>query len=349
MTKTLTIGTFNIENLFMRYKFFYSPTKKKGETEEQAKKRQEEEEKKAFAEFQEKGAYITNIKKFLEVTKSFKSGQTANTAKVILAHKPQIMVLQEVEDMDALRTFNSDPQYLDGFYKHCILIDGNDPRKIDVAVLSNLPITYLKTNIDVKDPVSKRELFSRDCLEVGIGQEENGITVLTLFINHFKSQFAKSAKEEQSAKEKRGRQAEWVANTLKQRYGSNLLGGDFIVLGDFNTNFDSTELQPLLQLSGTENIVQSKPLTKLKIPGQDQITDEDRWTHYLEGKNMISQLDYILLSPSLAQKSSQEEVIIEKRGLAAYAKKYKGERFPGVGPSGTEASDHCAIFTTIKI
>jgi endonuclease/exonuclease/phosphatase family metal-dependent hydrolase len=349
MTKSLTIGTFNVENLFMRYKFFYSPKKKKGETEEQAKKRQEEEEKKAFAEFQEKGAYIKNIKKILEVTKDFKSGQTANTAKVILANKPQIMVLQEVEDMDALRAFNSDPQYLDRVYKHCVLIDGNDSRNIDVAVLSKLPITYLKTNIDVKDPVSRRELFSRDCLEVGIGLEEGGNTVLTLFVNHFKSQFAKSAKEEQSAKEKRGRQAEWVANTLKQRYGSDLFGGDFVVIGDFNANYDSTELQPLLNLPGTENIVQSKPLAKLKIPGQDQVSDADRWTHYLDGKNTVSQLDYILLSPSLAQKSSQQEVIIEKRGLAAYAKKYTGERFPGVGLRNTEASDHSAVFTTVRI
>jgi len=90
-------------------------------------------------------------------------------------------------------------------------------------------------------------------------------------------------------------------------------------------------------------------LSKLKIPGQDTVTDADRWTHYLEDDDTISQLDYILLSPSLAEKSSQKPVIIEKRGLANYVKKYIGERFPTVGPRDSEASDHCAVFTTLQI
>jgi hypothetical protein len=177
MAKSITIGTFNVENLFMRYKFFYSATKKKGETEEQAQKRQEKERKKVEG-FMEKGGYIENLKKYLDdAKKEISHGQTSNTAKVILAHKPQIMVLQEVEDMDALRAFNSDPRYLAGYYQHKILIDGNDPRKIDVAVLSNLPITYMKTNMDVRDPVTKKELFGRDCLMVDIGLKEDGDTI----------------------------------------------------------------------------------------------------------------------------------------------------------------------------
>ena len=223
MTTSLTIGTFNVENLFMRYKFFYSAKKKKGETEEEAKQREEKEREK-LEEFMKKGGYYQNIKKVLEDKKEIKSGQTANTAKVILAHKPQIMVLQEVEDMDALlvaRAFNSDPAFLKGSYQHKILISGNDPRKINVAVLSNLPINYLRTNMDVRDRVTKKELFSRDCLEVGIGLKEGGDTVLTLFVNHFKSQYATNAKETQDATKKRCRQADWVANTLKERYGSD--------------------------------------------------------------------------------------------------------------------------------
>jgi hypothetical protein len=43
MTESLTIGTFNVENLFLRYKFFYPTKKRKGETEDQAKKREEKE------------------------------------------------------------------------------------------------------------------------------------------------------------------------------------------------------------------------------------------------------------------------------------------------------------------
>jgi len=172
--------------------------------------------------------------------------------------------------------------------------------------------------------------------------------MLTLFVNHFKSQYAKNAKESQSAKEKRGRQAESVANTLKQRYGSDLRGS-FVVLGDFNANYDAMELQDLLKLSNIENVVQNRSSNKLKIPGQDKVTDADRWTHYLDGENTTSQLDYIILSPSIAERSTNEQVIVEKCGLAKYAKEYTGERLLGVGPRNTEASEHCAVFTTLQI
>ena len=167
-----------------------------------------------------------------------------------------------------------------------------------------------------------------------------------MFINHFKSQLAKSDEERQKATEKRGRQADWVAETLKQRYGPDLRGGDFVVLGDFNADRTADELQSLLRLPGLENIVQTR---SLKIPGQGVVTESDRWTHYFDGDKTTSQLDYVLLSPNLAERSAQEDVIIEKRGLADYVKVYAGDRFPGVGPSGTEASDHCAVFTTLHL
>jgi endonuclease/exonuclease/phosphatase family metal-dependent hydrolase len=217
---------------------------------------------------------------------------------------------------------------------------------INVCVLSKYPIAYVRTNIQVPDPVTKEKLFSRDCLEVEIALKEGGDTALTLFANHFKSQLARSPEEKQRGKEKRGRQVDWVANMLKQRYGPDLRGGEFAVLGDFNANYDAEELQSLLRLNGLQNIVRTRPL---KVPGQDVVTDADRWTHYFEGDNTTSQLDYILLSPTLAEKSAQEGVTIEKRGLADYVKQYTGQRFPGVGPRDSEASDHCAVFTTLQL
>lgn len=343
MVPPITIGTFNVENLFLRYKFFYPIKKKKGETEDESKRRLEKEQQE-LQRLREKGGYIKNLQRILEDKKEIKSGQTSNTAKVILANKPDILALQEVENMDALRKFNS--KYLKSYYEYKILIDGNDPRMIDVCVLSKYPITYIRTNIHVHDPVTKKELFSRDCLEVGIGLRESGDTVLTLFVNHFKSQLGKTEKERHEAKEKRRRQARWVAKMLTRRYGSDLRGGDFVVLGDFNAHYTADELQPLLQLGGLENVVQKR---KLRIPGQAAIGNTDRWTHYFENGYTTSQLDYILLSPSLAEKSASQEVILEKRGLADYVDKYVGPRFSTVGRRDTEASDHCAVFTTLQI
>ncbi|MBI3859322.1 MAG: endonuclease/exonuclease/phosphatase family protein [Thaumarchaeota archaeon] len=342
-TTRITIGTFNAENLFLRYKFFYEITPRKGETQDQAKKRIVKQEAK-LQDLRENGGYIENIQATLEDKKEIKAGQTSHTAEVITANKPDVLAMQEIEDMEALRDFNS--QYLHSFYDYGMLIDGNDPRKIDVALLSKYPLKYVRTNIFVPDPVTKKRLFSRDCLEVGLSLVEGADTVLTLFVNHFKSQLAKSKAEAKKALEKRGRQASWVASMLQQRYGQDLQTGDFVVLGDFNANFDADELQPLLQLPGLKNVVQTSPL---EVPGQSAVSDEDRWTHYFGGDKSTSQLDYILLSPHLAGGSQSEKVVIEKRGLADYVKPYKGPRFKGVGPAGTEASDHCAVFTALNV
>ncbi len=65
-------------------------------------------------------------------------------------------------------------------------------------------------------------------------------------------------------------------------------------------------------------------------------------------KNVTSQFDYILLSEAISEKSNALPVI-ERRGLADYAKAYKGPRFPDVGPKGTEASDHCPVFMELDI
>ncbi len=341
MKTPITIGTFNAENLFLRYKFFYSAKPKKGETQEQADKRYQQK----MQEFLQKGAYPEQIETTLEDKKEIKAGQTSNTAKVILAHKPQIMVLQEIENMVALKEFNT--TYLKRLYDHKILIAGNDPRGINVGLLSNFPVTYLKTNVDVSDPVTGKQLFSRDCLEVGIcTDKEAEKTTLTLYINHLKSQLATSKQDEIDSTEKRGRQAKWVAELLLKKYGS-ALKGKFVVCGDFNQHFASPELQQLLQLPGLENVVQQRPLKNLKIPGQPTVEEKDRWTYYYDGA--VQQLDYILLSPDLAKSSARENVEIEKRGFANYVDQYGGERFESVGKEGTEASDHAAVFTTLRI
>jgi len=122
-----------------------------------------------------------------------------------------VLTPQQIESLPALRAFNRD--FLDGYYKHAVLIDGHDPRRIDVGVLSVFPITDLKTHIDdlvpppgpprpigrVPHPLSpspSRErghyLFSRDCLEVTFDIDG---AALTVFVNHLKSQLAEDPAE----------------------------------------------------------------------------------------------------------------------------------------------------------
>ncbi|MGL5891925.1 MAG: endonuclease/exonuclease/phosphatase family protein, partial [Bacteroidia bacterium] len=62
------------------------------------------------------------------------------------------------------------------------MVDGNDPRLIDVAILSRIPIDSCTTHQTRKK--GKTTIFSRDCLEVKfiIGGKP-----FSLFVNHFKS------------------------------------------------------------------------------------------------------------------------------------------------------------------
>jgi endonuclease/exonuclease/phosphatase family metal-dependent hydrolase len=226
--------------------------------------------------------------------------------------------------METLKQF--DRIYLKHGYPYAMLIDGNDRRQIDVAILSKYPIENVKTHQFDKDS-NGNLIFSRDCLEADIKVGDDG-KALTLFVNHFKSQYRDNP-------EKRRKQAERVAEIIQERFGNDL-NGDFVVLGDFNQSPESETLQPLLNIERLENIVQTR------------IDDSaEKWTEEFEGKP--SQLDYLLLSPSISEKSQNEKPYLERRGLAKYVKSYKGPRFPGVGPAGTEASDHCAVFMNLEV
>ena len=56
----------------------------------------------------------------------------------IAAMDLDVLCAQEVEDIDTLRFFVA--QHLEGRYRFLVLVEGNDPRLIDLAVLSKLPL-----------------------------------------------------------------------------------------------------------------------------------------------------------------------------------------------------------------
>jgi len=302
----LKIGTFNAENLFLRYKFL-------GKEVDQSK-------------YIEEGWRIE--KTALQI---FDEGQRKNTARVILENDPDVICLQEVENLATLKQFNSKSNYLKGKYPYAMLIDGNDPRQIDVGILSKLEIGGVRTHQFDKNKGGVK-IFSRDCLEADILLDKKGNKSLTLFVNHLKSRLGGEAE----TAERRKRQATRIAEIIHERFGSNVKNANFAVLGDFNDTPDAECLKPILDGSMVENVV-------ARLPKNEQ------WTHYWEAKHEINQFDYILLSRALSKKNPKTLPKIERRGLANYARAYNGPRFPGVGKKGTEASDHCAVFMEINI
>jgi endonuclease/exonuclease/phosphatase family metal-dependent hydrolase len=313
MTK-VKIGTFNVENLFNRYKLLGyergSPAKKKPVDAEK---------------FVEEGGHINmlgwSIDDFGPISKSARRA----TAAVILENKPDIVAIQEVENLFALLAFNQ--KWLKNAYPYAMVIDGNDLRQIDVGILSKYPIINLRTHrFEPAGSTPWQRTFSRDCFEADLGISKG--KMLTVLVNHFKSKIG-------GGEEKRRKQAERVSEILKERFG-NSLSGNFVVAGDLNNHYDASELQPLLSLNGLENVV------KQRLP------KKEHWTHYYNKGKAAEQLDYLLLSPELSEKNTNSKVHIERRGLPTDIKYYEGDRFEVVtGKEG--ASDHCGVFISLEI
>lgn len=315
---TVTVATFNCENLFRRFRFNENLSK-------------EQVEKKIQDGFIVDKAILSTV------------NQTERklTADAIKATKADIVCLQEVENMDTLKNFVS--QYLSSSgYKYRMLIDANDPRLIDVAIISKIPISYVKTHQYLKS--GSTTVFSRDCLEAEflIGDKP-----LTLFVNHFKSMFDKGnltpAQKRAKTAARRELQAQAVLDIIKQKYKNKPAKSNWIVLGDLNDYpDDKTSLNKLSGSNWMENIVQTR------------IADvAEQWTHYWDTTTVpvderYKQIDYIFLSKQLATTNPTAVPFIVRKGLITKATKYTGARFTGVTDK-QGASDHCPVAVTIQL
>lgn len=314
----ITIATFNCENLFQRFKFTAKASPQKVDN-------------------AVKNGFIIDRTLFQRIIDDEKK----LTAKAIVATGADIVCLQEVENLDTLKNFCS--KYLTGknSYPYKILIDGNDPRLIDVAILSKIPIDSVVTH-QYKKGSNNRNVFSRDCLEARF---TIGTKPFSVFVNHFKSMLDKSAKTPAQSRAntaaKRKAQCEAVVDILKQRF-ANPGKAAWAVVGDFNDYIDGqTSLAALTNQPWLENVVDRLPVA-------------ERWTHWWDTTKVpiperYKQIDYILLSKSLAQANATVKPVIIREGLPRKAALYTGPRFTGVGPSKPSASDHCPVVIKISI
>lgn len=265
---------------------------------------------------------------WIELTReSVDATSTDNTARVIKAVAADVLCMVEVEDRHTLERFNH--LTLGKFkasFDHNLLIDGNDPRGIDVGVLSRFPIASVRSHIDDLVPRTTRatKIFSRDCPEFEI--ELPGGRTLWLLSNHFKSQGYGSQRDNDA---KRLRQAKRVREILSR---FDLTRDLVVVAGDLNDSPDSSPLKPLLTTPFLFDVVKS-PL----LGGPN-------WTYH-DGRQ---QIDYVLVSQPLFVRMTA--VAIERRGL--FHKTNFGGKFPPfpeVIDQLTQASDHAAIVAEFEI
>jgi endonuclease/exonuclease/phosphatase family metal-dependent hydrolase len=83
-----------------------------------------------------------------------------------------VVLLQEVENLPLAQALASASGYAEAR-----LVDGFDPRGIDVAVLSRLPVAGYTSHLGETGP-DGRPLWSRDCVEAGVGASVGGLVVV---------------------------------------------------------------------------------------------------------------------------------------------------------------------------
>jgi endonuclease/exonuclease/phosphatase family metal-dependent hydrolase len=243
-----------------------------------------------------------------------------STASAVKALKADVLCTVEVEDRMILKDFDTQMLGADKF-KYPMVIDGNDPRGIDVGVLSDFDILKIATHMFDKD--AGGTIFSRDCPEYELKLPDG--RSLFVLCNHFKSQGFGSPAANNT---KRKRQAARVAEILA---GYDLAKDMVIVAGDFNDKPDSAPLAPLLSVSNLTDVLALQFSNKA-----------DRWTY--KYRNDLSQIDYLLVSKPL--KTGFQGAQIERRGVHGLP---GVTPFPSVTSPSTAASDHCAIVAEFSV
>lgn len=247
---------------------------------------------------------------------------TENTARVVDAVKPDILLAVEVENRITLQRFNDEVLARFGWaFPFNLLVDGNDERGIDVGIFSKHPIRSVRSHINDAD--GQGIIFSRDCpeFEVELPSGES----LWILGNHFKSKGYGSPKESTA---KRLRQA----NRTREIYQDARQRSAFVILaGDLN---DEPQSEPISALTkGTDmRDVMSHPSYQGK-PGT-----------YETGNQISQKIDYIYLSPHLW--GTVQSVGVERRGVWA---PNTHASFPEVKGLTSQASDHGALWVELSL
>jgi endonuclease/exonuclease/phosphatase family metal-dependent hydrolase len=292
----ITVGTFNLNNLFSRYNF-------KGEI---AAIHNENTTLDGEIIYEFTHADTWKLRTYMGgLVKGKDMVDTERIARRIKDANMDVLAVQEVEDIDTLHQFNR--EYLEWMYPFVILVEGNDPRLIDIGVLSKFPIggiTSWQHAVHPDDP--SQTVFGRDLLQVDILNPTRSRKLFTIFNNHLKSHYVDFREEdpvaaEKSSNERRLRQAEMVADIVKSQTRPD---SSYIIMGDMNDPPDSPHLKPLSEDSELKltNALSDPQETR---PAKPPPPPSKSWTHRFKPTNQPAKYelyDQIWVSTSLSEK-----------------------------------------------
>lgn len=253
-----------------------------------------------------------------------------HTARVIKDIDAEILGVIEAENRISLNRFSGQMLELIGGvpYPRVMLIDGNDDRGIDVAVLAKTGFEIVSVKPHVDDADAQGLIFSRDCPEFSI-TTPSGETIVVL-VNHLKSKgfgtmSSSSAKRKRQAK----RTAEIYARLVAEGHTS------VAVVGDFNDTPDSAALAPLLASTDLQD-----------VSTHPKFVSDGRSGTFGNGTKG-TKIDYILLSPALFARVTNARVF--RKGVWGGKNGVLWPIYLTMKAKVHQASDHAALYADIKL
>ncbi|MGC3996100.1 MAG: endonuclease/exonuclease/phosphatase family protein [Anaeromyxobacter sp.] len=151
----------------------------------------------------------------------------AGAAAVLRAVAADVVVVQEVEDRALLARLGAAAGY-----PEVRLVEGNDPRGIDVGALSRLPVAGYRTHRDERGE-DGRLLWPRDCVELAV---EVGAARLVVVASHLSSALSDDGT----------RRTAQAARLRAIADAARAAGAQVVAGGDLNDQPTSAPLAPLL-------------------------------------------------------------------------------------------------------
>lgn len=271
---------------------------------------------------------------WIELVKdTVRGAQVANTARVVKDIGADIIGIVEAENRTGLAGFNVQGlAAVEGApYAHVMLVDGNDPRGIDVGLMTRAgyPIDHVRSHVDDRMDGGAGRIFSRDCPEYCVHLPGGGR--LWVLLNHLKSKGYGGKAANDARRKAQARRVREIGDGLLAR-GEALVA----VIGDLNDTPDSDALSPLLG--------QETPFTDIFAwPGFDD--DGRPGTHGNCTKS--GKLDYILLSPALFARV--EDAGVSRAGMWGGKNGTLWPHYPEVTGPHDAASDHAALWVDLAL
>ncbi len=366
---TFRLGTFNIENLMSRFDFSGFRNQLK----------------------QDRVLRLFEVKSEAEYQRLEEARTIAHTddtrqmsALAIADCDADILCLQEADNMVALQAFEYGYLFrmVGNGYRQKFLVEGNDSRGIDVAVLmreqtrdgqqieclnvvSHAGLTYEDLDL-FSDTLAANNrpldrIFKRDCLELDL---RIGGRPFSLFVVHFKSMGPARDGLDGRAATMPVRTAEALAvrRIIEKRFAGQMQDAMFAICGDMN---DYQERIDILgdRRAGYNFVPQREATSALDVFSRDGFAENvirrrpelDRWTLFHSRgpeERHLCQLDYIWLSPALSRRNATVVPEIIRGGQpfrTIFPPGQDVERFPRTGWDRPKASDHCPVVVPLEL